>query len=72
MDRAEHLEWCKERAREYLPSEPAQAFASMISDLRQHDELSSHSGIGLGAMSMMFPGWIDSPHEVGQFVEGFN
>ncbi len=72
MTRAEHLEWCKQRAREYLPSDPAQAFASMVSDLGKHDELSSHPGIELGAMQMMLPGWIDDARRVGEFCEGFN
>ncbi len=72
MDRAEHLEWSKRRAREFLPDDPTQAFSSMMSDLRKHDELSSHAGIELGVMHMLLPGWIDNPVEVGRFVEGFN
>ena len=72
MNREEHLAWCKERAREYLPDDPAQAFSSMLGDLREHPELESHSGIELGAMQMMLPGWIDNSAKVGEFIEGFN
>ncbi len=72
MDRTEHLEWCKQRAREYLPDDPPQAFASMVSDLRNHEELSSHVGIEFGALLMVISGWIDNPKAVSQFIEGFN
>ena len=38
--RDEHLEWCKERAREYLDAgELPNAVASMGSDLAKHPEL---------------------------------
>lgn len=72
MDRAEHLEWSKQRAREYLPHDPQEAMASMLSDLGEHDELSSHPGRQLGFSHMMIPGWLDRPVEVGRFIEGFN
>ncbi|WP_046869339.1 hypothetical protein [Microvirga massiliensis] len=39
MTRAEHLDWCKARAREYLETgDLAQAVASMTSDMRKHPE----------------------------------
>lgn len=72
MTRDEHLAWCKERALEYLPADPSQAFASMMSDIRKHDELADHPAIQLGVGLMMMPGWIDNPAEVRKFIEGFN
>ncbi len=72
MTRTEHLEWCKQRAREYLPADPQQAFASMMSDLRKHDELSSHMGIEMGAMLMNLPDFINDAKQVGEFCDGFN
>jgi len=37
--RDEHLQWCKQRAREYLQrQEVANAIASMCSDLRKHPD----------------------------------
>lgn len=39
MTREEHLEWCKERAREYLAQgDVVNGIASMLSDLNKHDE----------------------------------
>lgn len=39
MTREEHLEWCKQRAREYLDrGELAEAVASMGSDMDKHPE----------------------------------
>lgn len=49
MTRAEHLQWAKERALEYLPDYGA-ASASFISDLLKHDELRDHPAIDLLGM----------------------
>jgi hypothetical protein len=40
MTREQHLAWAKERALEYLDAghDPAHTAASMISDLRKHEE----------------------------------
>jgi len=39
MTRTEHVEWCKERAREYLEQgDVTNAIASMLSDLGKHNE----------------------------------
>ena len=68
----EHLEWCKTRALEYLPHDPAQAFTSMLSDLRKHPELANHKGGEIGVMFMMLHGWINNPEEVRRWIVGFN
>ena len=51
MNRAEHLQWCKDRAMEYCrQGDVTNAYASMASDLSKHPETEGHAGIQLGAM----------------------
>jgi hypothetical protein len=72
ISRAEHLAWCKKRALEYVDvGDVNQAFASMGSDLRKHDETRNHAGIELGMMLLM-SGRLSSPAEMRTFIEGFN
>lgn len=66
--RAEHLAWCKQRALEYLPDDPQQAFTSMASDLSKHDETRGHVAIELGFMLLM----TDNIGDMREFIEGFN
>lgn len=68
MTRAEHLQWCKDRALAFLPDDPKQAFASMGSDLDKHDETRGHVGMKMG-MRLMMSG---NPHDIREFIEGFN
>lgn len=70
--REEHMEWCKERALEYVDAgDLPQAFASMGSDLSKHSETKDHSGIMLGAQ-MMFSGLLNTADEMKRFINGFN
>ncbi len=72
MDRAEHLQWCKNRALEYVAAGDTQgAFASMASDLRKHPETEKHVGIELGMMQLM-TGMLSTPDAMRHFIEGFN
>ena len=71
MTRAEHLAWCKRRALAYLPDNPAEAFASMSSDLDKHDETARHIGVEIG-MQMMMSGLLQGPGQMREFIEGFN
>ena len=68
MTRAEHLAWCKERALEYLPDDPQQAFASMASDLTKHDDTRGHIGMELGMQLLM----TNNIPNMREFIEGFN
>lgn len=71
-DRTQHLDWCKQRAREYLDAgDPIQAWASMTSDLMKHDETASHPGITLGFMLLMTD-HLQGIDEMREFIEGFN
>lgn len=72
MTRAEHLEWCKERAREYCArGDSSNALASMFSDLDKHPGTAGHPGCKIGIMLMMADGLRD-PSEVRKFIDGFN
>ena len=72
MNRAEHLQWCKDRANEIANTgDYAQAYASMASDLGKHKETENHSAIGLG-MSMLMGGLLNSNAAMTNFINGFN
>ena len=69
-NRDEHLEWCKERAREYLnQGKPTDAIASIMSDLIKHPEF-----VGLAeAMTPLgiFYAMNNDLEGARRFVEGF-
>ncbi len=70
MNRQEHLQWCKDRANEYVTDgDGEQAMTSMISDLRKHPETTD--SVQMGFMLMMATNSQDL-HEVKRFVDGFN
>jgi len=72
MTRAEHLQWCKDRAMEYVANgDIAQAIASMSSDLGKHPETRNHLGIQLGVM-MLCSGALRTQQQAREFIEGFN
>jgi len=72
MNRSEHLQWCKERALEYVDSgDVTNAIVSMGSDLRKHPETEGHLGIQLG-MVMMMGGKMNTADDARKFIEGFN
>lgn len=72
MTRQEHLDWCKKRALGYVElGDLPNAWASMASDLRKHNETKNHPAIELGSI-MMFSGKLETPQEMKKFIEGFN
>ena len=72
MTRDEHIQWCKDRALEYLDrGDLANALASMLSDLSKHPETEKHAGIQMGVM-MMMAGRLSTEPEMRKFIEGFN
>lgn len=70
MDRAEHLEWAKQRAREYLDEgDVAQAYTSFVSDTNKHPELQYDTfllGMGMRYVTA------NDLHGTRRFIEGFN
>lgn len=70
MTRAEHIEWCKQRAREYLDKgDLRNAVASMTSDLSKHPETQCPPTVAM--VGMMAVRNHDS-HGVRCFIEGFD
>jgi hypothetical protein len=70
--RAEHLEWCKQQALEYVDAgEVSNAVASMGSDLEKHPETTGHSGMQIG-MGLLMAGLMSDPEECRGWIEGFH
>jgi hypothetical protein len=68
VSRDEHLEWCKQRAREYLATGNwADAVVSMLSDLSKHPETAKSLDV---AQVLMFG--VDDLPSAREFIEGFN
>jgi hypothetical protein len=69
--REEHLNWCKERALEYLErGDCDNAIVSMMSDMSQHEELKDHAGIRIGTQFLL-AGLLMEPAKVRGWIEGF-
>lgn len=72
MTREEHLQWCKQRALQYVDRGDAMnGLTSMFSDLDKHPETKDHKGTQIGVMLMM-TGALSTPAEARRFIEGFN
>lgn len=70
--RAEHLQWCKDRALAYADrGDNHNAIASMVSDMRKHPQTENHAGLQLMVMLAMTSKF-DQPGELRKFIEGFN
>ncbi len=70
--RADHLQWCKDRAIEYCDNnDPLQALTSMMSDLRKHEETKDHPAIKL-CFQMMIQGLLNTPAEAKKYILDFN
>ena len=70
MTRSEHLNWCKQRALEYVDAgDLDQAVASMASDLTKHPDTANTPPMltMLGMMEIA-----NGPNAVRRWVEGFN
>ena len=72
LTRAEHLQWCKDRALEYVKrGDLNQAMSSMGSDLDKHPETKDHPGTGIGVGLLMI-GSLGTAAEMRKFINGFN
>lgn len=70
--RGEHLQWCKDRALEYVErGDLPQAWSSMASDLGKHPETKNHPAIELGTM-LIANGHNNTKEEMRKFILGFN
>jgi hypothetical protein len=74
MDRAEHLQWAKDRALKYADrGDVTNAIASLASDLGKHPETEpSCSIVGRLMVPLAMTGAFDRPGELRKFIEGFN
>lgn len=72
MERAQHLEWCKERANEYLNNgDLKNAFASFQIDMGKHPETAHHAALGLGTM-LLVSGNLSNVNQMKEWIDGFN
>lgn len=70
MNRDEHLHWAQQRALAYLPDDPHNAFASMQSDMRKHEELARHPGLDMMPW-LLQPSMAKDPNQVQRWILGF-
>jgi hypothetical protein len=73
MNRAEHLQWCKNRAMEYVEKDDyQQAVTSMLSDLNKHEE-TKVSADGILAQLGLFVLMTGPTREsITRYIQGFN
>ena len=72
MNRSEHLDWCKQRANEYVEqNDMQQAFASFQSDMTKHPETCNHIALELGTM-LLVGGHLSSQSQMKDWINGFN
>lgn len=72
MTRSEHLQWCKDRAIEYIKAgDIEQGIISMMSDIRKHPETDSKALVSL-CMMMLMGGQLKTASEAEKFINGFN
>lgn len=73
MNRAEHMQWAKDRAMEYVDRRDLQgALASMTSDLRKHEETGGPAVEMLLATIGISAVLNNDTAEMRRFIEGFN
>jgi hypothetical protein len=76
MDRAEHLQWCKDRAIELLDlGEYANSIASMVLDLRKHPDTQNHPALK-ETIRILIAHQIGyrplTENKIREWIEGFN
>ncbi len=72
MNRSEHLQWCKDRAMEYVQqNDITTAVASFLSDMGKHPETEGHAALGMGMMLLM-SGNMDNTADAEKWIQGFN
>lgn len=70
--RTEHLQWCKDRANEYVNrGDLTNAFSSFQSDMTKHPETDGHTALMLG-MQLMIGGHLSTAQQMKDWINGFN
>lgn len=72
ISREEHVQWCKDRAMEYIKKgDINQGLTSMFSDLKKHEKTREHPAIQIG-LGLMMIGNLGTASEAEKFIQGFN
>ena len=72
MNRQEHLQWCKDRALEYVKQNDLNnAFASFQSDMTKHPETDGHMALQLGTI-LLIRGSLSTAKQITNWITGFN
>ena len=72
MNRAEHLQWSKNRALEFASQgDNDQAFASFQSDMNKHPETANHTLLQMGIM-LLIGGYLSTEKQMKEWIIGFN
>ncbi len=72
MTRNEHLQWCKDRAMEYVnEGDLSQAFTSFSVDMSAHSETVDHSALQLG-FQLFLNGHLDTVEKMRKWIQEFN
>lgn len=71
--REEHLEWCKNRALQYVDAgQLTEAFASFASDVKEHEETSGiTTSLALLGMPLMMNGHLDTRDKMRSHIQGY-
>ena len=70
MNRTEHLQWCKDRALEYVEQNDLKnAFASFQSDMRKHLETNRHLALEMGTM-LLIGGQLSTAKQMSDWITG--
>lgn len=70
--RSEHLQWCKDRAMEYVNAgDLKNAFASFQSDMTNHPETQNHVALELGTI-LLVSGNLSSNQQMTEWILGTN
>jgi len=72
MNREQHLQWCKNRALEYVEQNDLKnAFASFQSDMSKHPETNNHIALQMGTM-LLISGNLSTAYQMSDWINGFN
>ena len=72
MTRSEHLQWCKDRALEYVEQgDLVLAWSSFRSDMSKHLETENHGALPLGDQ-LLFNDHLDTSEKMRKHIEGYN
>lgn len=73
VTRQEHLNWCKQRAMEYVNAgDLQQGFTSMCSDLMKHEDTKHHASTNQLGMSLLLGGHLSTKAEMTKWIQGYN